>query len=46
MAILLFFRESGWQGVMDEVKLDISRIGQRNLGRDDRYKCRYTVALL
>lgn len=30
------FKKSGYSGLIDELKLDVSRIGQRNLGRDDR----------
>ena len=30
------FNRSGWQGVEDEIQLDLKRIWQRNLGRDDR----------
>ncbi|KAI8954433.1 asparagine synthase-domain-containing protein [Xylaria longipes] len=30
------FKRSGYSGLIDELRLDVSRIGQRNLGRDDR----------
>ncbi|KAI1425495.1 asparagine synthase-domain-containing protein [Xylaria sp. FL1777] len=30
------FKRSGYSGLIDELQLDVSRIGQRNLGRDDR----------
>lgn len=30
------FRRSGVEGLLDELELDVSRLGQRNLGRDDR----------
>ncbi|KAI9713826.1 MAG: hypothetical protein M1820_000556 [Bogoriella megaspora] len=30
------FAHSGFEGLLDELELDISRIGRRNLGRDDR----------
>ncbi|KAI1331010.1 asparagine synthase-domain-containing protein [Xylariaceae sp. FL0255] len=30
------FKRGGYAGLIDELKLDVSRIGQRNLGRDDR----------
>ncbi|RYP77275.1 hypothetical protein DL769_003470 [Monosporascus sp. CRB-8-3] len=30
------FRKEGYRGLIDELKLDVTRIGQRNLGRDDR----------
>lgn len=30
------FKRSGYQGLVEELKLDVSRIGERNLGRDDR----------
>ncbi|KAJ8120620.1 hypothetical protein ONZ43_g2715 [Nemania bipapillata] len=30
------FQRSGYGGLIDELKLDVGRIGQRNLGRDDR----------
>ncbi|KAI0454777.1 asparagine synthase-domain-containing protein [Xylaria acuta] len=30
------FKKRGYSGLIDELKLDVSRIGQRNLGRDDR----------
>ncbi|OWF47276.1 Asparagine synthetase domain-containing protein 1 [Mizuhopecten yessoensis] len=30
------FSELGWQGLLDEVELEITRISARNLGRDDR----------
>ncbi|XP_060081138.1 asparagine synthetase domain-containing protein 1-like [Ylistrum balloti] len=30
------FSEQGWQGLLDEVELEITRISARNLGRDDR----------
>ncbi|KAG2023253.1 asparagine synthase [Coprinopsis cinerea AmutBmut pab1-1] len=30
------YNAAGWQGVIDELQLEIDRIPQRNLGRDDR----------
>ncbi|KAI0391594.1 asparagine synthase-domain-containing protein [Xylariaceae sp. FL0594] len=30
------FKRAGYAGLVDELKLDVGRIGQRNLGRDDR----------
>lgn len=30
------FRRQGYEGLIDELKLDVSRLGKRNLGRDDR----------
>ncbi|KAH9884686.1 asparagine synthase-domain-containing protein [Xylariomycetidae sp. FL2044] len=30
------FKRGGYSSLIDELKLDVSRIGQRNLGRDDR----------
>lgn len=30
------FTRSGYTGLIDELKLDVSRLGKRNLGRDDR----------
>lgn len=30
------FRRSGFPGLLDELQLDIDRLGKRNLGRDDR----------
>ncbi|GAP91928.2 putative asparagine synthase [Rosellinia necatrix] len=30
------FKRRGYSGLIDELQLDVSRIGQRNLGRDDR----------
>ncbi|XP_069126175.1 asparagine synthetase domain-containing protein 1-like [Argopecten irradians] len=30
------FSEEGWQGLLDEIELEITRISARNLGRDDR----------
>lgn len=30
------FKTRGYSGLIDELHLDVSRIGQRNLGRDDR----------
>ncbi|KAJ8128493.1 hypothetical protein O1611_g5140 [Lasiodiplodia mahajangana] len=30
------FKMRGYSGLLDELELDVSRIGQRNLGRDDR----------
>jgi asparagine synthetase B (glutamine-hydrolysing) len=30
------FRHGGLQGLLSELELDVSRLGQRNLGRDDR----------
>lgn len=30
------FKRAGYAGLIDELKLDVGRIGQRNLGRDDR----------
>lgn len=30
------FREAGWQGLGDELALDVKRLWLRNLGRDDR----------
>ena len=33
------FMQSGFQGLIDEINLDVSRLGKRNLGRDDRILC-------
>lgn len=30
------FNRSGFEGLVSEINLDVSRLGQRNLGRDDR----------
>lgn len=30
------FSRQGYPGLVDELKLDVSRLGRRNLGRDDR----------
>ena len=30
------FRREGYRGLIDELRLDVSRVAQRNLGRDDR----------
>ncbi|KAI9932901.1 hypothetical protein MW887_009153 [Aspergillus wentii] len=30
------FSRSGFEGLIDEINLDVSRLGKRNLGRDDR----------
>ena len=30
------FANSGYSGLVDELRLDVSRLGKRNLGRDDR----------
>lgn len=30
------FQRHGYPGLIDELKLDVSRLGKRNLGRDDR----------
>ncbi|KAJ5595348.1 uncharacterized protein N7459_001556 [Penicillium hispanicum] len=30
------FKHSGFEGLVAEINLDVSRLGQRNLGRDDR----------
>ena len=30
------FRRDGYHGLLDELQLDVARLGQRNLGRDDR----------
>jgi asparagine synthetase B (glutamine-hydrolysing) len=30
------FQRQGYQGLIDELKLDVGRLGKRNLGRDDR----------
>jgi len=30
------FKRGGFQGLVDELELDFSRLGKRNLGRDDR----------
>lgn len=30
------FEELGWQGLIDEVEMEVQRISARNLGRDDR----------
>jgi asparagine synthetase B (glutamine-hydrolysing) len=30
------FRRTGFSGLLDELKLDVDRLGKRNLGRDDR----------
>ncbi|XP_014668806.1 PREDICTED: asparagine synthetase domain-containing protein 1-like [Priapulus caudatus] len=33
------YRESGWSGLVREVEMEVSRISERNLGRDDRIIC-------
>ena len=30
------FRRNGYPGLIDELELDVNRLGKRNLGRDDR----------
>ncbi|KAG8807973.1 hypothetical protein FRC17_004195 [Serendipita sp. 399] len=30
------YKHAGWQGLLDELQLDVDRINTRNLGRDDR----------
>lgn len=35
------FEMQGYKGLVDELKLDIARIGHRNLGRDDRVLARW-----
>lgn len=30
------YRRGGYSGLVEELKLDVSRLGKRNLGRDDR----------
>jgi asparagine synthetase B (glutamine-hydrolysing) len=30
------FNRQGYRGLIDELRLDVSRLGKRNLGRDDR----------
>ena len=30
------FRDAGWQGLQEELSLDVERLWRRNLGRDDR----------
>ena len=30
------FNRQGYAGLIDELKLDVGRLGKRNLGRDDR----------
>ena len=44
-SVYLYFyelcRELGWQGLIDEVEMEVQRISARNLGRDDRYLLLY-----
>jgi asparagine synthetase B (glutamine-hydrolysing) len=35
------FNRSGFKGLISEINLDVSRLGQRNLGRDDRVLCHW-----
>jgi len=35
------FSRHGFPGLLDELELDINRLGQRNLGRDDRVICHW-----
>ncbi|KAJ5190766.1 uncharacterized protein N7498_009751 [Penicillium cinerascens] len=35
------FNRSGFEGLVSEINLDVSRLGQRNLGRDDRVLCHW-----
>lgn len=35
------FTRSGFEGLIDEINLDVSRLGKRNLGRDDRILCNW-----
>ncbi|KLJ10889.1 asparagine synthase (glutamine-hydrolysing) [Blastomyces silverae] len=35
------FNRHGFQGLVDEIALDVGRLGKRNLGRDDRVICHW-----
>ncbi|QSS58541.1 cytoplasm protein [Histoplasma capsulatum] len=35
------FKRHGLQGLVDEIALDVGRLGKRNLGRDDRVICHW-----
>lgn len=36
--LLTFYSNEGWNGLVDEIEMEVGRISERNLGRDDRYK--------
>lgn len=36
------FQRQGYPGLVEELKLDVSRLGKRNLGRDDRAMSRWS----
>ena len=35
---LMFYSKEGWKGLVDEIEMEVNRISERNLGRDDRYR--------
>jgi hypothetical protein len=35
--LFVFYRKEGWKGLVDEIEMEVKRISERNLGRDDRY---------
>ena len=40
---ILVYRDYGWQGLIEEVEMDVKRISHRNLGRDDRQVGLYCI---
>lgn len=35
-SLIPFFSNDGWQGLIDEITMEVERLSYRNLGRDDR----------
>jgi hypothetical protein len=40
----MFCSKEGWKGLVDEIEMEVERISERNLGRDDRYR-RFTFTV-
>ena len=34
----MFCSKEGWEGLVEEIEMEVNRISERNLGRDDRYE--------
>ena len=45
LTLLYMSRAYGWEGLMEEVEMDVKRISDRNLGRDDRQVVSAAIAV-
>ena len=44
--LVLNFSNDGWKGLADEIEMEVHRISERNLGRDDRYMIHFSLIMI